>query len=100
MSAQKGFITDPEIERNASIVAPPSYRDRVLANRPARRVVHAARRARFLPNRSNAFIDRMLAQERVDRRAACLPSRIAQTTSDWPRRMSPAANTALATLVR
>lgn len=26
-------------------------------------------------------------------RAHCLPSRIAQTTSDWPRRMSPAANT-------
>ena len=25
--------------------------------------------------------------------AACRPSRIAQTTSDWPRRMSPAANT-------
>ena len=25
-------------------------------------------------------------------RAACLPSRIAHTTSDWPRRMSPAAN--------
>ncbi len=32
-------------------------------------------------------------------RAACRPSRIAQTTSDWPRRMSPAANT-LSTLVR
>ena len=26
-------------------------------------------------------------------RAHCRPSRIAQTTSDWPRRMSPAANT-------
>ncbi len=26
-------------------------------------------------------------------RAACRPSRIAQTTSDWPRRMSPAAKT-------
>ena len=26
-------------------------------------------------------------------RAACRPSRIAHTTSDWPRRMSPAANT-------
>ena len=25
-------------------------------------------------------------------RAHCRPSRIAQTTSDWPRRMSPAAN--------
>ena len=32
-------------------------------------------------------------------RAACRPSRIAQTTRDWPRRMSPAANT-LSTLVR
>ena len=31
-------------------------------------------------------------------RAAWRPSRIAQTTSDWPRRMSPAANT-LSTLV-
>jgi len=26
-------------------------------------------------------------------RAHCRPSRMAQTTSDWPRRMSPAANT-------
>ena len=26
-------------------------------------------------------------------RAHCRPSRIAQTTSDWPRRMSPAAKT-------
>ena len=32
-------------------------------------------------------------------RAACRPSRIAQTTSDWPRRTSPAANS-LSTLVR
>ena len=31
--------------------------------------------------------------------AACRPSRIAQTTSDWPRRRSPAANT-LSRLVR
>ena len=31
-------------------------------------------------------------------RAHCRPSRIAHTTSDWPRRMSPAANT-LGTLV-
>ncbi len=32
-------------------------------------------------------------QELIDRRAHCRPSRIAHTTSDWPRRMSPAANT-------
>ena len=32
-------------------------------------------------------------------RAACRPSRIAHTTSDWPRRTSPAANS-LSTLVR
>jgi hypothetical protein len=32
-------------------------------------------------------------------RAHCRPSRIAQTTSDWPRRMSPAANS-LGTEVR
>ena len=31
-------------------------------------------------------------------RAACRPSRMAQTISDWPRRMSPAAKT-LSTLV-
>ncbi len=32
-------------------------------------------------------------------RAHCRPSRIAQTTSDWPRRMSPAANS-FGTVVR
>jgi aminoglycoside 6'-N-acetyltransferase I len=32
--------------------------------------------------------------------AACRPSRIAQTTSDWPRRMSPATNSRLLPLTR
>ena len=34
-------------------------------------------------------------RNRSTERAAWRPSRMAQTTSDWPRRMSPAANTFL-----
>ena len=52
-------------------------------------------------SRRRAYRGRSLAPIRCasTARAHCRPSRIAQTTSDWPRRMSPAVKT-LSTLVR
>src|SRR6185369_3834895 len=52
-------------------------------HRVASRIAAGAQRGRSLVPIRNSSIAR----------AACRPSRIAQTTSDWPRRMSPAANT-------
>src|SRR5258708_1740853 len=51
--------------------------------------------SQFHTQRGN--VDEPIRNSSIER-AAWRPSRMAQTTSDWPRRMSPAANT-LSTLV-
>ena len=55
--------------------------------------------ATMMPNESHRGSVVLPIRNSSTARAHWRPSRIAQTTSDWPRRMSPAANT-LATDVR
>ena len=80
--------------RLVSIVLPVSL---ALARPAAARAARAARAGGAgRAQRGSVLLPIKLASTS---RAACRPSRIAQTTRLWPRRMSPAANT-LATLVR
>ena len=70
----------------ASPPAPLSTRQLPLSARRSDRAFYRGKRLAPIRNWSIA-------------RAHCRPSRIAQTTSDWPRRLSPAANS-LGTEVR
>jgi uncharacterized protein len=77
-----------------AVITPPAA-IRVMREEPGRRSFPCGSRTRARAVTTLGHRGRLLAPIRNSstERAAWRPSRIAQTTSDWPRRMSPAANT-------